>query len=924
MSTPRKKPIRILWRSSCTTCRAFFQCCYSAFVLLLAAATIFSAYVATLDDVPVPKFIVRELQSRLQNDGLALRMQGIRFQTNGRVIFDQPELYSQELGSTLFAAEAATVKIKLTHLLFGSLAIDEISLSAGRFILPAMLTPSGQPSTAIKSINLEASHRGQRWKIHYANCAIDDLKLSIAGLLDDSLLQRPPPQPDGPKTSPTQTILKLAPQVARLQKELKRIDSPFCIVDLSVLNKKQSASIHLGSERLRVAPNLQIHDLILQASFTQDSELEAKFHARQADLPQNLGAHAINLEASWGPNLPPLQLLPDRIRASATQITYQGATLPSAILTAEPGEEQHRAIVSFSLPDRPIVARIEHDIASKRSSIDLAAELDQATLLAIEPIAQAIAKLKLSELASLESSVDLHLLAQLDADFKHERIEAHVQSGGANVRGAAIDYARVHATLVGPQIDIDEIHLATGEQRGNLAIGYNLETLLRRILVEGSFDPTLINAWFGPWWAAMWDGMVFPKQGMLTYLDSQGIFKRPDTIRVTGTGYVRDIDVRGMQAEELRTRIFSLFRYVDLYDLELTTTDGQQAIGEIQFHMDRDTRDEKDKLTGIWIQADSTLDVKQAPSLLWEIAEPTARILEPYCYDLPPFISARSSSVRREDQFLNDIDLQIEAESGFTFYGFPFDSLDAFVHIGDDIIDIPRAEANLGGGQIKTSAFITGDGLEISAQIETAGFGELLNAANTYFAQSGSERAKAMDTEHLLAFGGKIDAHFDGNGIVGDPYSFLGQGAFDITKADFGSFRLLGLLSIALEITPFKSATTLKFSDASAPIRVDRKQVHISKGKIQGPVAVIETDGNYNLETDEIKFAARLFPMGNFKLPLISTIIKLPLNILSHVAEISVTGTFDQPQIRLFNPSTKEEIRVDSKAAIRDARPSRN
>ncbi len=926
MSKLRKSSIRFAWRSTCHSCKALFQWCYSTIVLLLVSTTIFAGYVATLDDIPVPNFIIRELQSQLRNKGLDLRMEGVRFQPNGRIIFERPEFFSPELGSTVVAAKTAVAKIKLTHLIFGSIAVDEVRLSSGRFVIPAMLTPSGEPTTAISSINLEATHRGQRWNIDYANCAIGDLKLSLAGQLDDALVQLPKPKPDAPKPSVSQAILNLAPKITNIQKELQRLEAPFCTIDLTVLNKQQSAKIHFGAETLKVTPDIKINDFVLEANYTLGSKLSTKIYAHQALLPQNTIANRINLNAEWETIAPPTKILPERIHISTTNLYHRGLTLPSVFATIEPGEHEHCASVQFSFPESPIVARLVHDVASKNSSVDLTAQLDSATLLALKPIALEIAKQDITALAQLDKAIDLHLVAQLDEKFKPTHIEAHAEAGPTSILGANIDYAATHATIVGPQIDVSEIRLKSGQQEGVLTIGYNLETLLRRVLVEGSFDPTMINAWFKPWWSAMWDGMTFPEEGMLTYLDSQATFKRPDTVFVTGTGYVRDFDLRGMQVEELRTRIFSLFHYVDLYDMELSSKDGQQAVGEIQFHMDRDIRDEKDKLTGIWIEALSTLDVKNAPSILWEIADEAADILEPYCYDLPPFIAARSSSVRHQDEYLNDIDLELETETNFTFYGFPFESLDAFVHIDDDIIDIPRAEANLGGGKVKATAFILGDTLEVDARLEQAGFGEALNATNTYFANDGSETAQAMDPERLLGFGGKVDAHFEGDGFLGDSLSFVGGGDFEITEADFGEFRLFGLLSStikALNLPILKDLTTLEFSDAHAPFTVQKDIVQFNEGEINGPGAKIKTDGTYNIETDALDFSARLFPLRNNKVPLITPILNIPLGLFSNLFEITVSGTFDEPKISLFNSNTEEKIEVDSQAPNREHRPSR-
>lgn len=919
MSTPRQSPIHFAWKSAYHTCKAVFQWCYSSAVLLLICATAFAAYVATLDYIPVPNFLIRLIQDNIKTQGMTLSMKGIRFQPNGRVLIQNPKLHSPELGSTIIEAETVVAKLKLSYLIFGGVAVEEISIASGRVITPAMLTPTGEPITAIDAINFEASQRGPRWTVHYANLTIGGLKFSAAGRVDDSLIQIWPEDPNRPKRSVTQTILYLAPKIAKLSNELQRLEFPFLVLDLDVENGKQTAQISGGARSLTPRPDLKISNLLLRANYQMGRGLTARLVADRADLPQGIRARSLNLRADWQDATPPRQVLPNRIQASATNIEYRSLEIPSLFISAHPGTPIHRASVQTALPESPIVVTLRHHSDRKTTEIDLAACLDATTLSALNPLAIEIAKLDIGEMASLDKVIDLHARATLDASFQLSRAEAFVQSGPATVLGAHIDHAALRATLDGPQIELPEIRVQAGEQKGVIEVGYNLDTLLRRVLVEGSFDPNLINGWFKPWWTAMWEGMSFPQKGMLTYLDSQAIFKRPETVFVTGIAYASDLDLRGLQVDELRTRIFSRFHYVDLYDLELATTDGQQAIGQIQFHMDRDKRDEKDKLTGIWIDALSTLDVKKAPQILWEIADASRSILEPYCYELPPFIEARSSSVRHLDEYRNDINLLIETETDFSFYGFPFDSLVADVHIGDDLIDIPRAEAQLGGGQVSTSAFIVGDKLQVDAQLDSVSFGQALDAANTYFARSGSESAQSMDTDRLLNLGGKIDASFQGSGFVGDALSFIGDGQFHITGADLGSFRMFGLLSMALELTPLRF-TTLKFSEALANITVERELVRFAKGKIQGEIAAIDTNGTYNIETDAVAFSAKLFPFRNNKVPIIGPLINLPLSIFSNALEIAVSGTFDQPQLSLANPSTEEQINVTSPRNNRPAR----
>jgi len=379
-------------------------------------------------------------------------------------------------------------------------------------------------------------------------------------------------------------------------------------------------------------------------------------------------------------------------------------------------------------------------------------------------------------------------------------------------------------------------------------------------------------------------------------------------------GYVRDIDLRGLEADSLRTRLYSRFRYADLYDIELSTADNQQAAANLQFHTQRDPGDGKEKLTGIWLEGVSTMDVKRAPDIIWEVSEGARTLLAPYQYQLPPLIEFRSSSAMQRGSFVNDIELLIESPTAFSYHGFALDSLEAQVFIGEDTVDIPFALASLGGGNVELSAFMVGDALDLEVDAMEVGFGELLLAANSYFAESGSESARSTPAARLLAFEGLFTAKFQGRGIAGDATSFIGSGDFSIAKADFGKFQLFGALSKALEITPM-GFTTLKFDTAAGSFSLDKEELLVEKSLIQGPVAQIESSGRYDLEADELDFKARLYPFRNSKVPLLSPIINFPLNLVSNVFEAYVRGNFADPQLTLFSRAEEKQEEGESSNA---------
>ena len=872
-----------------------------------------------MDDIPVPAFVLEELRDDLKTQGAYLRVDRIRFQPSGRFIMESPKLYSSSFDSNIITADIAVAKIKLPHLLIGRLTLDQISLSNGTLILPAMLSASGLPETAVTSIDLDAVRKSGAWNIHYANLAIDNSRVSLSGPLKERYL-KPKRRAEKKQPTLTQAILQFAPRLKQAREQLSRFADLTCSLSLDIdASRRQEASLKLLVEKMRINGNLIAGATELHASFYETEGASLHVNAESLALPRDIHAQGISLTAHWSESPTADKPQPDRVDFQIHNLLRKELALPSIVASAFPAKNTARIHLDALVGDAPWSLDLHHELDTGLTDASLKASLSTALPAFLTPVAMEFAELDLTELITLEEAIDLRLSARFDPEFKPQQIDALTQSGFVDLLGARIDRSTSMTRIVGPQIDVKELRIRSGLQYADITIGYNLETLFRRIAVDGSVDPTMINGWFKPWWSGMWEGMVFPKEGMYTSMNSQATFKQPETIYITGIGHVKNMDLRSLPVTELRTRFFSTFHYVDFYDIELNSIDTQFAQGEVQFSMARDPRDNKDKLTGLWIDVVSTLDIKQGPTVIWEIEQEAREILEPYTYDAPPYIVARSSSLRRLDKNIFDIDLKIKTDKPFAFYNFPFQNLDTEVHIENDIVDIPLATANLGDGLLTTTVYIKGDDIDLAAKLEDAHFGRTLVASNTYFAMDGSETAQQNDPEELAAYGGILNAEFKGKGLVGDSLSYLGDGDFDIKGAEFGKYHIFGLLSKILEVTPL-SITTLRFHDAVSDFAINKEIVTFSQGKVGGPAASSSINGNYNIETDELDFKARIFPFRNTKVPLITPIINIATHPIFSVVEITIRGTFNEPKLSLFDPAKSREAKPD----LRDHRPGRN
>lgn len=906
MKPKRKGSRNLAWRGACATCGAALDLLRTIFVLALAVVTAFVAYVATLEELPVPNFLIRELRAGLKSNGAAIAMEGIRLTPDGRILIESPTIRSEDLNSVVASADFAAARVNLPALLIGKLRLDRVTVSNGRIFMPAILSASGLDETIAESIALDARRRTGAWTILYANAKVGAARLSASGTLKPRLFQPAEPQ-DGPGLSLRSLNRRAAQTVTGIQKQIALFSRPSLVVTLDLdPDRRQTAQIQLTADRAVSAPDVAAQRIRLRADWRETRGAAVALDIGRLEIKREFAASNVSIRSAWDvlPRLAdarPIDWLPRETTVALGRVGRGELSLPSVAATVRRDRARVTAQASFAVADAPWKLRLERNLASGKTRLQVDAALGEALPRFLNPLADELAQIDLVEMAWLRRDGDLVLDAQLDANWKAVEATAFADVGAAVIRGARLDRAYAKARLEGSKLHVTDIRIRSGLQDADIAIQIDTDTLARRILLEGNVDPRMINGWFKPWWTAMWDGMEFPAEGMYTAMDSRGIFGKPEAARVTGIGYAKRMDIRSLPAEEIRLRYFSRFHYVDLYDIELQTPEGRAA-GETQFTLGRDPRDDKDKLTGIWIDADSTIDLKRGPEVLWEIRDAVADILDPYGYEAPPHVVARSSSVRRQDVFENDIDLQVESPLAFSFFGFPFESVKADLAIGNGRVFARSVEAGVGGGALAATALITGDAIDVEARLEGAGFGETLVAANAYFAANGSEKARAADPEGFLQYRGTLDANFDGEGLVSDPLSYVGGGSFDIREADFGTFRLFGLLSMALEITPFRFST-LKFRGAEGDYRVEKRFVRFEDASIDGPVAAIQTAGTYDLETDEIDFKAKLFPFRNSRFPIIAPLLHVALAPVSHALEITATGPFDDPRISLLDSS---------------------
>lgn len=912
MENKGKSKRRLAWQGTCLICKAALDFAYTATVALLALLVAAFALIVFLDESEMPDFLLRALERKLQAQGASLSMSAIRIQPSGRISIEDPVIHSEELQSVIARADHISLKLNPALLLFGKLRFSELDIFDGSLFTPALLSPSGLSEPVIRSIDLRAENQLNGWRIGRAKFRFADIRGVVTGIIDfnDLPLEERPPQ-ETPQTL-IQQLIGFHKAIQQAKTQLEAIEGAEARIQIEApRGEKKSLHAQIGFDRATWKDRFAADGIRIELDAWHDQYARAVVTIDRAEGPESIVAERLRIESAWETSMNPKDWLPTTALLSVDSIGQEEELVTHLSLEAAPMENGNwQSSLTLALKNASLSMQALGNPQTLTGSVAIAGvptkELvefasEQAMPYVARFAPQAQAKLEEWPIASYASIIDAPYVeahAIFDGAAMPTQASAFLDVGRIVSRGAVFDRAIAQAHLKGRSLEVSNLWLRSESQEGWMSLGLDLDTLQRRILIDGMFNPRLIDSWIpDDWWTEFWDNFIFPENGFYCIMDSSQIIKRPDTLRITGYGIGDDLMVRGHPMRQIELRMFILQRYFDLYDIVLSREEGD-ARGEAQFAIAPDPRDGKFKMTGLWIDAETNIELSIGPDLISEVRQDVVDILEPYGYETPPRVKAKSSSVRVNDLYEYSIDLQIDTDEWFSYYHFPLDSVHASVQLGNGWASLPEISADLAGGKVEANAEIVDEEINLELTLSNARFGSTLNAAAIYFRENDdSSSASEFTSEELESYGGSLETSFKGTGIVGDSQSFLGKGSYRISGADLHDIPLLGGISRILERANLPIAT-LKFEDSHGDFDVDKRYIRFPELKLVGPVAQIQSDGNYDIEEGDLDFKAKLFPFRSMPL------IQIPgrvLDIFTGIFELRIRGTIAEPQLSLFD-----------------------
>jgi len=216
-----KSKRRLAWGSICLVCKAVLDFVFTIGVGVLAIIVCLLAYVTTIDEAPMPGFLVRLLENELKAQGASLRMSGIRIRPSGRVTIDQPQIFSTDLESEIARAERISLKVDRALLLFGKTRLTHLEIVDGSLITPAILSKTGVPEAQVDQIDFMAENQLSGWAVKQFQFQFGNARASLNGIVDLDEIELPKPK-DGPKPLTEQLVL-FHKRASELKQQLSQV-----------------------------------------------------------------------------------------------------------------------------------------------------------------------------------------------------------------------------------------------------------------------------------------------------------------------------------------------------------------------------------------------------------------------------------------------------------------------------------------------------------------------------------------------------------------------------------------------------------------------------------------------------------------------------------------------------------------------------
>lgn len=856
-----------------------------ALVLLLAL----QLYVASAHELALPRFVLRELESRLADYGIRATFQRTAFDPTGRVLVENVQLSLPAFPDPVVRARSVYLRLNPWMLVVGRIEPREIRVVDASAAVPAMLSPTGRPAEIVTQLDATLEPQARSLVIHQLSARVAGVVVSAHGtLVPARRAGRPLEEVIGEFIRNRFTVLcRQALEVAQWTEQL---DHPQLHLELSPsASGAAAANLTVLATGARIEKPARIDAIDLRARthlllFGDNPTSWIEFTARELQLPGRVQARNVQGDVYGRFQDGAFFFEPRELTLTADEVLAAGvaARALSTQIFPRPLPRIDISAVGRVL-EQPLGVRAQADLQQRHATAAFEGEIAPDVLAVIgERLRVDVRKyFDFTRLVVDRGEV------RLGEGWKFQKLDARVRVDGINAYGVPMTDGRVVLELDPQRFYSPEVSARLGENFARGSYEQDLRSLEYRFLLQGRLRPIELSPWFRDWWPAFFRQLEFPVAPPAASVDVRGQWKHGDRTSVFVFADAGRSIVRDTEFDRVRTRLFIRPGFYDT--LELSAARGAGLVrGRFLVIAPPGTPGWET----IDLAFDSSLDL---PTLASIAGRDAAAIFAPFSTAAAPTLNFTGHFTGPGSPQGPHQELRVEARTRgeFRFHGFPLPDASFVATLKDDELTIDDFEAQLAGGVATGHARVWGSGdqqrLGFDFSLAEASLGRVVGTVQEFFARKNGQAPTAAAGKFVQEKANvKLGISASAEGLYRDPLSFRGDGSASLRGPEIAEIPLLGALSKVLEFT------ALRITEGSANFKIEGPKIVFPQVKFLGPSAAIDAHGNYALGPRTLDFQARIYPFQESE-NLIKTVVGAVLTPLSNVFEVKLTGSLEKP-----------------------------
>jgi hypothetical protein len=885
--------------------------------LALALLLSFQVYIASVNELQVPHFLLRAIEDHLAESGVTVKFGRATFDPSGRLLLEKASFKLESFAEPVVTADAIYLRLDPLALLARRFEAREIRATGANLFIPAMLSASGRAEKIVQDLDagFSITSRGDEFSVDFLSCRMGTVIITAHGTVNAGTVARNNAEAASLPLAEflSRNYVALSREFSRAEDQMAGLEGPMITAELIPSDTRGAiVNAELFADGLRVAsPAVEAAMIRARCRFPLlgGAPLMTSVVATAESLRVGPGfsATGVRARARGILKIDTLSFDTREMDFTAGSVTYGAYAVSAPIATVVPrGGRAYRADVSALVLGLPVSARGDVDLAARSADGSFDGSFAPG----------------LVERLSERMGSDLRRFADLTEPFLARgrfRFAPGWVFADASARVDARHFTSYHVRFDEARgvVSYDGTHFAARDavavSGDNFAMGsyeQDFSTQEFRYLLGGRLRPLDISAWFGGgWWSALFGNFDFPRSPPDANVDVHGRYVKGGRVfSVFGFIDAKEPILKGVPFDSARALI-----YVDQFACDGLDVFLARGPGSAQGSFKLTT----EPMQGLWsaldIDATSTLDPAPVAKLLPPDGEAA---VEAFSFDQAPEIAIRGhfDGPAASGDAHRTLRTDVRAGGGFRVHGVAFDKASFRVDLDDDDIHVSGVDAGFAGGTATGSGEVTGAGAErrlrFKASLDGASLGQAAAAAEGYVSAGAPGTSTALDTFAKDKSGVRLDLNASAEGRPGSLGSFVGDGNVQIQGGKLGELSLLGGLSKVLKFPE------LRFTQARASFKIADSNLNFGDISVIGANSAIRAKGTYLIDRRLLDFSATVYPFMESKSILqVFNALSAPL---SAMLRVKLSGSIDKPTWRLaYSPLNL--LRVDEvKASAAD------